>query len=323
MKAIQISETGSAEVLQWVEAPDPAPAADGVVVKHHAVGVNFIDTYHRTGLYPVQLPFVPGLEAAGEVAAAGDEVADFKPGDIVAYTDCLGAYAELAAVPAARLVRVPQSVGAELAAASMLQGLTAHYLTESTYPIRNGDTVLVHAAAGGVGLLLVQLAKRKGARVIGTVSTAEKERLAREAGADEIVRYTEQDFVEEVERITGGRGCQAVYDSVGKSTFLKSLDCLRPRGLLVSFGQSSGNVEPFAPGLLAQKGSLFMTRPSLMDYVRDPEELQQRSQELFGWLDRGELRVRIDNRLPMKDAAEAHRLLEGRKTTGKVLLLPS
>ena len=322
MKAIQVKQTGSPEVLEWGELPEPSPSAGDVLVKHHAVGLNYIDTYHRSGLYPLQLPFTPGLEAAGEVVAVGAGVHEFVPGDIVAYTDCLGAYAEYAVVPASRLVPVPEEVGVELAAAAMLQGLTAHYLTESTYPVTRGDTVLIHAAAGGVGLLLAQRAKRKGACVIGTVSTDEKERLAREAGADEIIRYNEQDFVEEVRRLTEGERCAVVYDGVGKSTFAGSLDCLKPRGMLVSFGQSSGNVEAFSPGLLGQKGSLFLTRPSLMDYVRDPQELRSRCEDLFSWLKAGELSIRIDRKLPLQDAAEAHRLIEGRKTTGKVLLQP-
>ncbi len=322
MKAIQIQDVGQPEVLRWVELEDPAPGEGRVLVKHHAIGLNYIDTYHRSGLYTVPLPVVPGLEAAGEVVKVGAGVTDFQPGDLVAYTDCMGAYAEYAAVPAQRLMPVPEAVGTELAAAAMLQGLTTHYLTESTFPIGQGDTVLIHAAAGGVGLLLVQRAKRKGARVIGTVSTAEKEQLAREAGADEVIRYTEKDFVTEVRALTNEQGCEVVYDGVGRSTFMGSLDCLKRRGMLVSFGQSSGNVEPFAPGLLTQKGSLFLTRPSLMDYVRDPEELRRRSDELFTWLAQGELSVRIDRRLALSEAAEAHRMLEGRKTTGKVLLLP-
>ncbi len=322
MKAIRVKQSGSAEVLEWDDVPDPSPAEDGVVIQHRYVGLNYIDTYHRNGLYPIDPPFTPGLEAAGEVVAVGSEVREFAPGDLVAYTDCLGAYAEYAAVPASRVVSVPEDLGAERAAAAMLQGLTAHYLTESTYAVKRGDTVLVHAAAGGVGLLLVQRAKHKGARVIGTVSTDEKERLAREAGADEIIRYNEVDFVEEVRRITGGERCEVVYDGVGRSTFAGSLDCLKPRGMLVSFGQSSGNVESFAPAVLAQKGSLFLTRPSLMDYVRDPAELRSRSGELFSWLKSGELTIRLDRTLPLKDAAEAHRLLEGRETSGKVLLQP-
>ncbi|HZN10744.1 MAG TPA: quinone oxidoreductase, partial [Blastocatellia bacterium] len=287
-----------------------------------AVGVNFIDVYHRTGLYPLPLPFTPGMEGAGVVEAVGPDVTEVAAGDRVAYAMTPGAYAEYAVVPAWRLVKVPAGVGLEQAAAAMLQGMTAHYLTTSTYPLKAGETALVHAAAGGVGLLLIQMAKAVGARVLGTAGTEAKAQLAREAGADEVILYAEQDFEQEVKRLTGGRGVQVVYDSVGKDTFLKSLNSLAPRGMLALFGQSSGPVAPFDPGLLAQKGSLFLTRPSLAQYAATRDDLLWRAGAVFDWIGAGRLKLRIDRTFPLAEAAEAHRQLEGRKTTGKVLLIP-
>lgn len=300
----------------------PSPKDGEAIVRIQLIGVNFIDVYHRTGLYPLPLPAVPGMEAAGTVVAIGPGVTEVTIGERVAWAMATGAYAEMAAVPAWRLVRLPGGVDTEQAAAVMLQGMTAHYLTHAVRPLQPGDTVLVHAAAGGVGLLLVQMAKRLGARVIGTVSTEEKERLAREAGADAVILYTRQDFEAEARRLTDGGGVQVVYDSVGRDTFLKSLGCLARRGLLASFGQSSGPVAPFDPLLLSRKGSLFLTRPTLADYAATREEVLARAGEVLGWVASGELAVRVATTLPLEKAAEAHRLLEGRKTTGKVLLKP-
>ena len=322
MKAIRVEEYGGADKLLYREVERPAPKAGEALVRVEAVGVNYIDVYHRTGLYPLPLPFTPGSEAAGTVEDVGADVREIKVGDRVAYAMAPGAYAEYASVPAARLVKVPATLDAESAAAAMLQGMTAHYLVTSTYPLKRGETALIHAAAGGVGLLLVQMAKRIGARVFGTVSTEEKAALAREAGADEVFIYTEQDFQEETKRATGGAGVEVVYDSVGRTTYLKSLDSLAPRGMLALFGQSSGTVPPFDAALLAQKGSLFLTRPSLAHYTRTREELLWRAGEVLSWIGAGELKLRIEKRLPLAEAAEAHRQLEGRATTGKVLLLP-
>ncbi len=293
-----------------------------MLVRLEAIGVNFIDVYHRTGLYPLPLPFTPGMEGAGRVEDLGPDVTGFKRGDRVAYAMHAGSYAEYASVPAARLVRVPEGVSSEQAAAAMLQGMTAHYLTTSVHRLKDGDWAIVHAAAGGVGLLLIQMAKRVGARVIGTVSTEEKAKLAREAGADEIVNYRNQDFESEARRITNGRGVDVVYDSVGRDTFMKSLASLAPRGMLALFGQSSGPVPPFDPALLAQKGSLFLTRPSLAHYTLTRDELESRASDVFDWIQSGQLRIDINHRFPLSSAAEAHRALEGRKTTGKVLLIP-
>jgi NADPH2:quinone reductase len=322
MKAIVCENTGGPEVLVYQEAPTPAPKAGEALVKLEAVGLNYIDVYHRTGLYPLPRPFIPGMEAAGVVEAIGEGVSEVTIGDRVAYAMQPEAYAEYAVVPAWKLVNVPTGVSAQQAAATMLQGMTAHYLVTSVYPLKAGDTALIHAAAGGVGLLLIQLAKRLGARAIGTVSTEAKAQLAGETGADEIIRYTEQDFEAETRRLTNGKGVQVVYDSVGKDTFLKSLSSLAPRGMLALFGQSSGPVASFDPALLAQKGSLFMTRPSLAQYAATREELLWRAGELFDWIKAGELKLRIEKTFPLADAAEAHRQLEGRMTTGKVLLLP-
>ena len=322
MKAIRIREHGGPEVLRLQEVEAPSPGPGEALVRIEAAGLNFIDVYHRTGLYPNTLPFTPGLEAAGLVAALGEGVGEVRVGERVAYTDQLGAYAEMAAVKAARLVRIPEGLSTRDAAAAMLQGMTAHYLSHSTYPLKAGDSCLVHAAAGGVGLLLVQMAKRRGARVFATVSSDEKAALARGAGADEVIRYDQVDFDKEVRRLTDGRGVNVVYDSVGKDTFERSLSSLSSRGMLALFGQSSGPVPPFNPGLLASKGSLFLTRPSLFHYVADRESLRARSSDVLGWIASGDLRLRIGATFPLAEAADAHRALEGRRTTGKVLLIP-
>ena len=322
MKAVRIENYGGPEVLRVRELPAPTPEPGQVLVKVEAAGLNYIDVYQRTGLYPNPLPFTPGLEGAGLVVVLGAGVAGFKEGDRVAWANRLGSYAEQVAVPAEQAVAVPRGVDAQTAAAVMLQGMTAHYLTESTYPLKAGESCLVHAAAGGVGLLLVQMAKRRGARVFGTVSTEEKAALAREAGADAVILYTREDFEAEVKRITGGGGVSVVYDSVGQSTFDKSLSCLAPRGMLVLYGQSSGVVPPFNPAILAAKGSLFLTRPVLFHYVADRESLLARAGDVLGAVASGRLRVRIERTFPLAEAAEAHRALEGRKTTGKVLLVP-
>lgn len=322
MKAIRIHNYGGPEVLTYEDVPVPEPKAGEARVKIEAIGVNFIDIYHRTGLYPLKTPFTLGMEGAGNVDAVGDGVSEVKKGDRVAYAMIPGSYAEYAIVPAAKLAPVPASIEAKTAAAIMLQGMTAHYLTHSTYALKKGETALIHAAAGGVGLLLVQVAKMLGARVIGTVSTEAKAELARQAGADELILYTDADFLAEVKGLTGGRGVNVVYDSVGATTFDKSLDCLKPRGYLVLFGQSSGPVPPFDPGKLAAKGSLFLARPTLAHYTLDRTELLQRAGDLYRWIESGKLKVRIDNVLTLKEAADAHRRLEGRKTTGKIVLIP-
>jgi NADPH2:quinone reductase len=322
MKAIVIRTTGGPDVLSHTDVETPTPKAGEALVKLAAIGVNFIDVYHRTGLYKIPLPFTPGSEGAGTIEALGEGVTDLSVGDRVAYAMSVGSYAEYAAVPALRLVKIPEGDIFETAAASMLQGMTAHYLTTSTYNLRKGDAGVVHAAAGGVGLLLVQMAKRIGARVFGTVSTEEKAALAAGAGADEIIRYTQQDFEEEVKRLTDGKGVEVVYDSVGKDTFLKSLHCLAPRGMLALFGQSSGPVPAFDPALLAQGGSLFLTRPSLAHYSASRQEVLWRAGDVLNWIKTGELKIRISETFPLADAADAHRALEGRRTTGKVLLIP-
>jgi NADPH2:quinone reductase len=319
---MRVSQFGGPEALKYEEVPVPKPGPGQARVKIEAIGVNYIDIYHRTGLYPNQPPFTLGVEGAGVVDEVGDGVSEVKRGDRVAYAMEIGAYAEYAVVPAWKLVPLPADLDARAAAAAVLQGMTAHYLTHSTYPLKKGDVALVHAAAGGVGLLLVQIAKRRGATVFGTVSTEEKARLAREAGADAAILYTQQDFVEEVRKLTDGKRAHVVYDSVGQSTFEKSFDCLRPRGYLVLFGQSSGPVPPFNLGTLATKGSLFVTRPTLIHYTATREELLQRAGDLFNWIAAGELKVKIDRALPLAEAAEAHRLLESRKTTGKLVLIP-
>lgn len=320
MKAIQIRQTGGPEVMTVVEVPVPEPKPGEALVKLRASGVNFIDVYFREGRYPAELPFINGMEGAGVIERAGADVRDFKAGDRVAWFGPLGSYAEYAAVPAARLVKVPEGVDLKLAAAIMLQGMTAHYLSRSTFALKAGDTALVHAAAGGVGLLLTQMATQIGARVIGTVSTEAKEKLAREAGAAEVIRYTEADFEAETKRLTGGRGVDVVYDSVGRTTFEKSLNCLRPRGMLALFGGSSGAVPPFDLIGLSQRGSLFVTRPSLKDYTLTREELDWRAGEVLGAVRAGTLKVRVEKSYPLAEAAQAHRDLEGRKTSGKLLL---
>jgi NADPH2:quinone reductase len=322
MKAIQVQQTGGPEQLRYTDVPVPAAGPGQALVRLTAGGVNFIDVYFRTGLYKAELPFIPGMEAAGVVESAGPDVTEVKPGDRVAYAMHRGSYAEMAAVPAWQLVPIPDGVDERTAAAAMLQGMTAHYLTRSSFPLKQGDTALVHAAAGGVGGILIQMAKRLGARVFGTVSTEAKAKLAREAGADEAILYTRQDFEAEVKRLTEGRGCDVVYDSVGKSTFDKSLNCLRPRGMMVLFGQSSGPVPPMDPTILNGKGSLFLTRPSLAHHCLTREELLWRAGEVLGAIRAGELRLRIDREYPLREAAQAHQDLEARKTTGKLLLIP-
>ena len=322
MKAIRVHQTGGPEVLKLEDVPVPAPAAGQAVVKLQAIGVNFIDVYYRTGLYPARVPFTLGQEGAGTVAAVGEGVTQVAVGDRVAYTGVQGSYAESQVVPAERLVRLPHDISFKDGAAAMLQGMTAHYLTTSTYPLKAGDTCLIHAAAGGVGLLLCQIAKLKGALAIGTVSTEEKAKLAREAGAEHVILYTGQDFEAEVKRITGGKGVNVVYDGVGKTTFEKSLNCLQRRGLMVLFGQASGPVPPFDLRELNVKGSLFITRPTLAHHIAERSELLERAKEVFGWIREGKLTLRIGAEYPLAQAAEAHRALEGRKTTGKVLLVP-
>jgi NADPH2:quinone reductase len=322
MRAIRIHEYGGPDVLRYEETALPEPGAGEARVKIDAVGINYIDIYQRKGQYPDPLPVIPGREAAGVVDAVGAGVSDLTPGTRVVYAMHVGAYAEYAVIPARRLVPIPDAIDVRQAAAVMLQGLTAHYLTHSTYPLQPGDCALVHAAAGGVGLLLIQMAKRRGARVIGTVSTEEKARLAREAGADEVILYTQADFEAETKRLTDGHGVNVVYDSVGQDTFDKSLNCLSPRGYMVLYGQSSGPVPPFNPQLLSAKGSVFLTRPNLMHYTLDRAELLTRAGDLFEWIAAGTLTVRIDATFPLAHAAVAHRCLEERKTKGKLLLIP-
>jgi NADPH2:quinone reductase len=325
MKAIQIAQTGGPEVLMLRDVPTPTPGPGQALIRVEASGVNFIDIYLREGRYPSQLPFIPGQEAAGVVVALGPETASsgFQVGDRVAWAHILGAYAEFAVAPVSRLIAIPEGVSTRQAAAAMLQGMTAHYLAYSTYAIKPGDEVLIHAGAGGVGLLLIQMAKRLGARVFTTVSTEEKAALAREAGADEAILYTREDFVPRVRELTGGKGLPVVYDSVGKTTFEGSLACLRPRGLMVLYGGSSGAVPPFDLIQLSTRGSLFVTRPTMKDYTATREELEQRAGDVLGWVADGDLKLRFEHCYPLAEAAQAHRDLEGRKTTGKVLLIPS
>jgi NADPH2:quinone reductase len=323
-KAIRMHETGGPEVLRWEEMDTGDPGPGEVRLDQKAVGLNFIDVYHRTGLYPLPgLPAVPGMEGAGVVEAVGSDVTEFSPGDRVAYAGVPpGAYAEKRLIPAHRLVTLPEGIGFETAAAMMLQGMTARYLLHGCFPVKKGDTVLIHAAAGGVGLIASQWANHKGATVIGTVGSSEKAELTKDHGCHHPVLYRETDFVTAVRELTDGRGVDAVYDSVGKDTFLKSLDCLRPMGTLVSFGQSSGAIEPFNPGLLAAKGSLFLTRPSLMDYTARREDLLAHARDLFEVVGAGGVRVEVRQTYPLSDAAQAHRDLEARKTTGSTVLLP-
>ena len=322
MKAIQVSHTGGPEVLALVDLPEPKPKPNEAVVQVKAAGVNFIDVYFREGRYAAPLPFVNGQEAAGVVTEIGTDVKMFKPGDRVAYTGALGSYAEYAAVPEGRLVKIPDALDFEQAAAAMLQGMTAHYLVHSTYKLQAGETALIHAAAGGVGRLLVQMAKKIGARVIGTAGTKEKAQLARDAGADECIVYTEADFETETRRLTDGKGVHVVYDGVGKATFDKDLNVLVPRGYLVLFGGSSGAVPPFDLIQLSQKGSLFITRPTLAHYTAAREELESRASDVLGWIAAGDLKLRIHKAYPLVEAPQAHRDLEGRRTTGKLLLIP-
>ena len=322
MKAIQVQKTGGPEVLTLVDIPVPKPKPNEAVVKIAAAGVNFIDVYFREGRYPAPLPFVDGQEAAGTVSEIGSEVKSLKPGDRVAYTGVLGSYAEYAPVPADRLVRVPEKIMDEQAAGAMLQGMTAHYLVYSCYPLKKGETALIHAAAGGMGLLLVQLAKNIGARVIGTAGSPEKAKLAREAGADEVILYNEQDFEAETKRFTNGKGVHVVYDGVGKTTFEKGLNVLVPRGYMVLFGGASGAAPPIDPIRLTQKGSLFLTRPSLGNYIATREELEQRATGILNMIAQGKLKLRIEHTYKLEQAAQAHRDLEARKTTGKLLLIP-
>jgi NADPH2:quinone reductase len=322
MKAIQIHQTGGPEVLQLAELPIPEPGPGQVLIRLEAIGVNFIEIYFRKGVYKASLPLVPGSEAAGTVEELGPGVTGFHAGDSVASVGVLGSYAEYALVAAAQLVKVPAGLTMEQAAAAMLQGMTAHYLAYSTFPLKAGDTALIHAAAGGVGLLLTQMAKRIGARVIATVSTEEKAELAREAGASEVILYTQKEFEPEVKRLMNGKGVDVVYDSVGKTTFEGSLNCLRPRGLLALFGASSGPVPPFDLIQLSGKGSLFVTRPTLWHYIGTRAELEWRSGDVLGWAANGELKLRTEFLYPLAEAAEAQSDLEARKTTGKILLEP-
>jgi NADPH:quinone reductase len=322
MKAIRIHQAGGPEALRLEEVPDPQPGPGEIVVRLDAIGVNFIEVYQRTGAYPMQYPYTPGREGAGTVSAVGEGVTQVRVGERVASEQFMGAYAELARAKAGAVVRLPDAIDTRVGAAVMLQGLTAHYLTTSTYPLQRGTRCLIHAAAGGAGLLLCQVARHTGAWVVGTTSTEEKAKLARDAGADEVILYTQQDFVAEVKRLTNGAGVHVVYDSVGKTTFDGSLDCLVPRGMLVLFGQSSGAVPPLDPQVLNRKGSLFLTRPNLAHHVATPEELTARATELLGWIADGWLHVHIDRTVPLADAGEAHRALESRQTVGKVLLAP-
>lgn len=322
MKAIRVHENGGPEVLRYEDVTEPKPGAGEVLVRLAAAGINFIDVYRRTGMYPVPKPFIPGTEGAGTVTALGDGTTGFVVGDRVAYEGPLGAYAEVQAVPAAKLVKIPDGVATDVAAAVMLQGMTAHYLATSTYPLAPGITCLIHAAAGGTGGLLVQIAKKKGARVIGTVGTAAKAELARSDGADETIQYTSENVVARVKELTNSRGVDVVYDSVGKTTFDASLDCLRPRGYMVLFGASSGAVPPFDPQILNRKGSLYLTRPTLGNYTAAREEMVGRANEIFAWIKSGELEVRIAREFPLKDAADAQRALESRQLAGKILLVP-
>ncbi|HEX4487342.1 MAG TPA: quinone oxidoreductase [Terriglobales bacterium] len=322
MKAIQVQKAGGPEVMAYVDLDTPKPAPNQAIVQIKAAGINFIDVYFREGRSPVQPPFVNGQEGAGVVSEIGSEVKNLKVGDRVAYTSVLGSYAEYAAVAADRLVKIPDALDFKQGAAAMLQGTTAHYLSHTTYPLKPGDIALVHSAAGGVGLLLVQMAKKLGARVIGTVSTDDKAKLAREAGADDTILYTQQDFEVETKRLTDGKGVHVVYDGVGKDTFEKDLNILRPRGYVVLYGASSGPVPPFDLNKLGPKGSLFVTRPTLVHHIASREDLEKRSGDVLGAIASGELKVRIEHVYPLKDAQRAHRELEGRKTTGKLLLIP-
>jgi len=322
VKAIRIHAPGGPEALQYDDVAEPTPGAGQVVVKLAAAGVNYIDVYFRTGAYKAPLPLIIGLEGAGTVSAVGQGVTDVKAGDVVAWTGVSGSYAQMTAVPADRLVKLPAGVAPKDGAAAMLQGMTAHYLVKSSYPLKKGDTCLVHAAAGGMGLLLCQMGKMLGATVIGTVSTEEKAALAKWAGADHVILYSKQDFEPEVKRITGGRGVDVVYDGVGATTFDKSLSCLRPRGFMILFGAASGPVPPLDLQVLNVRGSLFLQRPSLNHHIAAREELVQRAGEVLGWIRDGKIKLRIEHQFPLAQAADAHQALEGRKTSGKILLIP-
>ena len=322
MKAVRIHTPGGPEALRLDDVPEPTPGAGQAVVKIAAAGVNFIDVYFRTGAYKAPLPLTLGLEGAGTVSAIGSGVTDVKVGDMVAWTGVPASYAEMNAVPADRLVKLPAGMSPKDGAAAMLQGLTAHYLVKSSYPLKKGDTCLVHAAAGGMGLLLCQMGKMLGATVIGTVSTEEKAALAKGAGADHVILYSRQDFEPEVKSITGGRGVDVVYDGVGASTFDKSLNCLRPRGFMILFGAASGPVPPLDLQVINVRGSLFVQRPSLNHHIATREELLQRAGDVLGWVRDGKVKLRIEHQFPLAQASEAHKALEGRKTTGKILLIP-
>jgi NADPH2:quinone reductase len=322
MKAVFVTDPGGVDKLRYADLPMPKPGPGEALVKIHAAGVNFIDIYYRTGLYKAEPPVVLGLEGAGVVEQAGEGVTGVAAGDRVAWAMARGAYAEYAVVPAWQLVKVPDDLSLEVAAGSMLQGMTAHYLTHSTHPLKSGDTALIHAAAGGAGQWTVAAAKLRGARVIGTVSTKEKAEIARQAGCDEVILYTEQDFEKEVKRLTGGKGVDVVYDSVGKSTWERSLNSLKPRGMMVTFGNASGPVDPIQPLILSQKGSLYLTRPSLGNYTATREELLWRANDVFGWLRDGHLKLQIYARYPLSEAGRAQEELASRKTTGKLLLIP-
>jgi NADPH:quinone reductase len=322
MKAIRIHTPGGPEALQYDDVAEPTPGAGQAVVKLAAAGVNYIDVYFRTGAYKAPLPLIIGLEGAGTVSAVGQGVTDAKVGDTVAWTGVPASYAQMTAVPVDRLVKLPAGMAPKDGAAAMLQGMTAHYLVKSSYPLKKGDTCLVHAAAGGVGLLLCQMGKMLGATVIGTVSTEEKAALAKGAGADHVILYSKQDFEPEVKRITGGRGVDVVYDGVGATTFDKSLSCLRPRGFMILFGAASGPVPPLDLQTINQRGSLFVQRPSLNHHIAAREELVQRAGDVLGWIRDGKIKLRVEHQFPLAQAADAHRALEGRKTTGKILLIP-
>ena len=322
MKAMQVAQTGGIESLHLAEIPRPTPAPNQVLVEVRAIGVNFVDIYYREGVYPAALPLTPGQEGAGIIVEAGEAVENFKVGDNVAWCMYLGAYAEYAVVPEAHLVHIPPAISFEQAAAILLQGMTAHYLTHSTFPLKTGDTVLLHAAAGGVGLLVTQMAVKMGAHVIATVSTKEKAELARHSGAQDVILYGHNDFFPAVQQLTNGRGVDVVYDSVGKTTFERSLKCVRPRGMLVLYGASSGAVPPIDPIKLSLHGSVFLTRPSLVHYTLTREELNARSTDVFQQLERGELELRIHQTFPLADAAKAQEELQSRRTTGKIVLLP-
>lgn len=322
MQAIRVHEFGEARQLIAENTPAPDPKPGEVRVKVAATGLNFIEIYQRKGLYPGQLPFTPGAEFAGTIDATGEGVTEFQVGDRVATASGVGGYAEYAIAPSAKLVHVPPGISLNLAAAVMLQGMTAHYLAMSTYPLKPGDTALVHAAAGGVGQLLVQIAKKCGTRVIATVSSEEKAQIARELGADEVIQYTSIDFEEETKRLTGGKGVEVVYDGVGKTTFSQGLNCLKPRGYMVLYGQASGPVDPINPQILNQKGAIFLTRPTLGFYILTRDELLKRANDLFRWIKAGDLMVRIDREFALKEASAAHEYMEGRSTKGKVLLVP-